>query len=155
MTKFFSFLFLFCVKLMYGSKYHYKRAIIGPPTKRHLNGVSLACRSWPVIECWLGSFMIFRGSGPVLLRNPIFVVSFRGVQTPCPPLPPLDHRKSQSSPYISVWPIDNHGCDTMDGNASVQSMGPQGFWGSRENGYLYSGSWGALLIIFRDLGASS
>ena len=26
------------------SKYHYKRAIIGPPAKRHLNGVSLACR---------------------------------------------------------------------------------------------------------------
>ena len=26
------------------SKYHYKRAIIGPPAKRHLNGFSLACR---------------------------------------------------------------------------------------------------------------
>ena len=25
---------------------------------------------------------------------------------------------------------------------------PQGFWGSGENGYLFSGSWGALLIIF-------
>ena len=25
-------------------KYHYQRAIIGPPTKRHLNGVSLAGR---------------------------------------------------------------------------------------------------------------
>ena len=24
-------------------KYHYKRATIGPPAKRHLNGVSLAC----------------------------------------------------------------------------------------------------------------
>ena len=24
-----------------GVKYHYERAIIGPPTKRHLNGVSL------------------------------------------------------------------------------------------------------------------
>ena len=23
-------------------KYHYKRAVIGPPAKRHLNGVSLA-----------------------------------------------------------------------------------------------------------------
>ena len=25
--------------------------------------------------------------------------------------------------------------------------GPQGFWGSGENGYLFSGSWGALVII--------
>ena len=25
-------------------KYRYKEAIIGPPAKRHLNGVSLACR---------------------------------------------------------------------------------------------------------------
>ena len=30
---------------------------------------------------------------------------------------------------------------------------PQGFWGSGENGYLFSGSWGALVIIFRDLGS--
>ena len=27
----------------------------------HLNGVSLACRSWPNIECWLGSFCDFSG----------------------------------------------------------------------------------------------
>ena len=26
-----------------GSKYHYKGAIIDPPAKRHLNGVSLVC----------------------------------------------------------------------------------------------------------------
>ena len=28
---------------------------------------------WPNIECWLGSFVLFRGSGPVLLRNPILL----------------------------------------------------------------------------------
>ena len=56
-----------------GSKYHYKRAIIDPPAKRHLNGVSLACRWWPNIECWLGGFVIFRGYGPILLGNPIFL----------------------------------------------------------------------------------
>ena len=44
-----------------GSKYHYKRAIIGPPAKRHLNGVSLACWWWSNIEFWLGSFVIFQG----------------------------------------------------------------------------------------------
>ena len=31
--------------------------------------------------------------------------------------------------------------------------GPQGFWGSGENGYLFSGCRGALVIIFRDLGS--
>ena len=31
--------------------------------------------------------------------------------------------------------------------------GPQGFWGSWEKGYLFSGSWGALLIIFGELGS--
>ena len=30
---------------------------------------------------------------------------------------------------------------------------PQGFWGSGENGYLYSGSWGALVIILGELGS--
>ena len=35
------------------------------------------------VECWLGSFENFRGTGPVLLRNSKF---FRGgVRTPCPP----------------------------------------------------------------------
>ena len=65
-----------------------KRAIIGLPAKRHWNSVSLACRSWPTIECWLGSFVIFRGSGPVLLGNPINLWFFRGGggQDPMSPL---------------------------------------------------------------------
>ena len=33
------------------------------------------------------------------------------------------------------------------------SWGPQGFWGSGEKGYLFSGSWGALLIILGELGS--
>ena len=37
------FLFSFLVNKG-GSKYNYKRAIIGPPAKRRLNGVSLTCR---------------------------------------------------------------------------------------------------------------
>ena len=32
-----------------------------------------------------------------------------------------------------------------------ENWGPQGFWGSGEKGYLFLGSWGALVIIFRDL----
>ena len=34
-----------------------------------------------------------------------------------------------------------------------QSIGPQGFWGAGEKGYLFSGSWGALLIILGELGS--
>ena len=30
---------------------------------------------------------------------------------------------------------------------------PQGFWGSGENGYLFSESWGALVIILGELGS--
>ena len=30
---------------------------------------------------------------------------------------------------------------------------PQGFWGSGENGYLFSGGWGALVIILGELGS--
>ena len=32
-------------------------------------------------------------------------------------------------------------------------MGPPGVWGSGENDLLFSRSWGALVIIFRDLGS--
>ena len=35
----------------------------------------------------------------------------------------------------------------------VEYWGPQGFWGSGENGYLFSGSWGALVIILGELGS--
>ena len=57
------------------TRYSYNPTVIGPPVKCHLNGVSLACRWWPNIECWRGSFVNFRGSGQVLLRNLVF---FRG-----------------------------------------------------------------------------
>ena len=39
----------------------------------------------PNIECWLSSLVNFRGSGPLLLRNPIFCNISGGV-------PPLDPR---------------------------------------------------------------
>ena len=32
-------------------------------------------------------------------------------------------------------------------------MGPYGFWGSGEKSHSFSGSWGAVVIIFRDLGS--
>ena len=54
-----------------GPKCHLKLTTIGLSAKRLWNGVLLACQ-WPTIECWLGSFVIFRGSGSILLGNPIF-----------------------------------------------------------------------------------
>ena len=60
-----------------GSKIHYKRAIIG---------ASLAYWWWPNIGCLLGSFVVFRGSGQILLRNPIFLWFFSGVGSG-PPAP--------------------------------------------------------------------
>ena len=77
-----------------GSKYHYKRATIGLLAKRYLIDVSLACR-W-----WLGSFVIFRGSRPVLLRNPIFLWFFRSG----PPVPPLDPTMQQQTQNIAPPP---------------------------------------------------
>ena len=48
--------------------------------------------------------------------------------------------------------------EAQNGGPSVSSQahyhwGPQGFGGSGENGYLFSGSWGALVIISGDLGS--
>ena len=58
----------------------------GPSAKRH-------CQKWPTIECWLGSFVIFRGSGSIFLGNPIFLWFFRGgpdnLPPPSPPDPPI------------------------------------------------------------------
>ena len=67
------------------SKYHYYRAFFGPPVKRHLNGVSLACRLWPKIESWFGSFTILRESGPVLLKKTIILWFSRGGPDPLSP----------------------------------------------------------------------
>ena len=39
------------------------------PLKWRFAGVSI----WPTIECWLGSFVISRESGSILLGNPIFL----------------------------------------------------------------------------------
>ena len=48
----------------------------------------LAGHQRPNIECWIGSFVILRGSGPVLQRNPIFCKFPRVVGGSGPPLNP-------------------------------------------------------------------
>ena len=50
------------------SKHHYKRAIIGPPAKHHLNGVSLMAQH-RMLAWWLSDF---KGNRASMLRNPIF-----------------------------------------------------------------------------------
>ena len=69
---------------------HYKRAIIGPPARRHLNGVSLTGRWWPNIECWLGSFAVLQGIRASIAKKPYIFVIFQGGSVP--PVPPLDPR---------------------------------------------------------------
>ena len=39
-------------------------------------------------QCWLDTFVIFRGSGSILLGNPIFLWFFRGVPDPHPHMDP-------------------------------------------------------------------
>ena len=57
--------------------------------KHHLNVISLACRWWPTLNAGLVALWFFRGSGPVLLRNPIFLCFFWGVGgVSRPPVPP-------------------------------------------------------------------
>ena len=62
---------------------------------------------WRANDGWLGSFVIFRGPGPVLLRNAIFLWFYMGVRTSCPPLDPRMENPSQGSPFgntiIAEW----------------------------------------------------
>ena len=64
----------------------------GPSSARQRNAIEMVFRwradEWPTIKCWLGSFEIFRGSGSILLGNPIFLRFFMGgggVRTHYPP----------------------------------------------------------------------
>ena len=73
-----------CVLFQRGSNFDEERedpnttisgAIIGPPAKHHLNGVSLACN----IECWHGGFVICQGIRRSIAKIPYIFVIF---QTP-------------------------------------------------------------------------
>ena len=62
-------------------------AINGPLS---LNGVSLAGRRWPNIECCFGSFVIFQGIRTIIAKKPyIFVIFHGGTRHPATPLDPL------------------------------------------------------------------
>ena len=72
---YFFFLFFF---LVYDGREDPNTAIIDPPPKRHLNGVSLAGRLWPNIECWLGSFVALQGIRTSIAEKPYMFVIFQG-----------------------------------------------------------------------------
>ena len=60
-------------ELMRGSKYHYQRAIIGPPAKSHLMPFHWRADECTKLNAGLIDLRFFRESGPALLRNPIFL----------------------------------------------------------------------------------
>ena len=73
-----------------------KADIIGPPAKRHLNGIWLADRSWSNIKCWLGSVVIFQGIPTSISKEPYSFMILQGevVRTLCP---------SSGSTHETAW----------------------------------------------------
>ena len=80
--------------------YHFKRAIIDPPEKRHLNGVSLVRRNWPKIEFWLSSFVIFQAIPTSVAKKPFSFVIFHGGPDPPPP-PGSTHEENTGNQTFS------------------------------------------------------
>ena len=78
-----------------GSRYHKKRANIGPVAKRHFAGGPIVAQH-NTLNARLKDLLFFRGSGPVLLRNPIFLSFSRGSGPPVPPLDPHMHVQQSS-----------------------------------------------------------
>ena len=73
---------------------------IGLPAKRHLNGISLACRLWPSMEYWIGSFVTFQRIRTSIVRKPYTFVIFGG----CPdPLPLLWISACHFITFVPVW----------------------------------------------------
>ena len=76
-----------------------------PSSTCQRSAIYMACRWWPYNECWLGSFVIFRGSGPVLLKETLYFCNFPGgLRTPLPLLDPsMKGTKSTSCAYEMKW----------------------------------------------------
>ena len=84
-----------------GSKNHQKQTIIGLPAK-HETPLKWCFAGGPImahIECWLRSFVIFRGSGPVL-GKPTNLRFFRGGSSPNSPPPPFGSLHGSQYPWI-------------------------------------------------------
>ena len=66
-----------------GYKSIFKRAIIGPQAKRRFAGMPMNAQH----RMLASQLRFFRGSGPVLLENPVFLWFFRGWGGSGPPVP--------------------------------------------------------------------
>ena len=64
-------------------------AIIGPPAKRHLNGVSQAGWRWHNIESWIGCFVLLPGIRTSIAKKHYIFVIFHGRGSGPPAPPPL------------------------------------------------------------------
>ena len=49
-----------------------------PQSADHHRPASVTCRCWPYIECWLGTFVIFKGIRASIAKNPYIFVIFQG-----------------------------------------------------------------------------
>ena len=96
------------------SKYYDKGEHHRPASETPLNGVSLAVRWWPNIECWLGSFVIFQGIRTSIKQNPISLWFFWGGGSgpPAPP-PPLDPCMSTWTEFSRVVDINDLPCNQI------------------------------------------
>ena len=94
---------------------HFKQANIGQPAKRHLNGVLLAGRWWPNIECWLVSFEIFQGiRTSIAYKTYIFVIFLGGGGGTDPPVQPSGSAHVKYYCYCSKWIKLNRGEKEMN-----------------------------------------
>ena len=79
--------------------------INGPSSTRQrnaINGVSLAGRQRPNIECWLGSFVIFQGIRTSIAKKTYIFVIFRGTGPPAPPPPSVSAHSFADFNLISL-----------------------------------------------------
>ena len=91
---------------------HYNWAIISPPAKRHLKGVSLVGRWWPNIECWLSIFVIFQGIRTSIAKKPYIFVIFQGGPDPLSP-PPSGSAHEHVATIFSRNCVNNHASDVI------------------------------------------
>ena len=79
--------------------------------------------------------------------------SIQSNTTPDPRVTKIQLNVTSKSQEVGPFPAGDHKA-AMNGRESMtNTRGPQGFWGSWENGYLFTGSWGALIIILGELGS--
>ena len=73
------------------------------------NEVLLACRWWPNIECWLGSFVVFQGILTSITKKPYIFVIFQEESGPPVPPPPSGSPHALLLLFSDMQSPDRHG----------------------------------------------